>query len=255
MGCITRFPDLGVSVRKLLVASIAAAAFFAAPAIAADMPVKAPVYKAAPAPLFNWTGFYAGIQGGYGWGTSRQFDPLGNGSLPYNMRGWVGGGTLGANWQNGSWLLGVEADISDSGIKGSTNTHPTWGCIVANGCFTDVNWFGTVRGRAGVVADKWLVYATGGYAYGNVHVGILTDPANDSTVSRSGWTAGGGIEYALAPNWTAKLEYLYVNLGRDFQWTTFTGDPGLARATFGVVRAGLNYKFGDWGKSPVVANY
>ena len=221
---------------------------FAQAASAADMPAKAPVYKvpAAVAP-YNWTGIYVGLQGGYGWGRSEQYDGPAFGSATtgqYNMNGWVGGGTIGANWQTGMWVLGVEGDLSASSIKGGGNTTPSWGCAVADGCTTEVKWFGTARVRVGAAFDRSLVYITGGGAFGSVRVAIAaTTPSIEGTVNRTGWSAGAGYEYAFSPNWSGKLEYLHVDLGRDFTWWQFGAIPGLSRASFDVARVGINYKF------------
>jgi outer membrane immunogenic protein len=112
-----------------------------------------------------------------------------------------------------------------------------------------VDWFGTLRGRVGYASDRWMLYGTGGYAYGRNHIEIVGNSAFSSSPTESGWTAGGGLEYAFAPNWTAKFEYLHVDLGDRIRWTTFTPvgapDPGFARVSFDAVRVGLNYKFGS----------
>jgi outer membrane immunogenic protein len=237
---------------RILVAGIAAAAIYCAPAIAADMPVKAPL---AP-PMFSWTGFYVGGTAGYGWGDTLQLDPGGQ-SHTHAWDGFVGGGTAGVNWQSGSWVLGIETDFSGSDIKASWSTQPGWGCVTPNGCTNKVEWFGTTRGRVGYAFDRLLPYATIGVAYGRVHgqfgAGCV---AACNTSTETGLTYGGGVEWAFAPNWSAKIEYLRVDLGRTSFQSPGGGDPlALGKPEFNVVRVGLNYKFGDWGKSPVVAKY
>jgi outer membrane immunogenic protein len=215
---------------------------------AADLAVKAPVYKApvvvAPS---NWTGFYIGGQGGFAWGQSEHYDPLGNSSGLYDIKGGFGGATVGYNWQIYNWVIGLEDDISASDIKAAVNSsRPTWTCILPNGCVTDIKWFGTARGRLGYAYDQLLLYGTGGAAFGRVHSSEPA-PGLDSSSDRVGWTAGGGLEYGFTPHWSAKVEYLHVDLGRDFQWAPFVfngaADPLLTRARFDLVRGGINYRF------------
>jgi outer membrane immunogenic protein len=214
----------------------------ASAAHAADLAVKAPVYKAPIVVPFSWTGFYLGGQGGVAWGQSEQYDPFGASSGKYDIKGGFGGGTVGYNWQIANWVLGVEADASASDVKGGGNSSLTWGCAVPGGCVTDVKWFGTARARVGYALDQWLVYGTGGAAFGRVNTSIANSIFSGSN-DRTGWTAGAGIEYAFTPHWSAKAEYLHVDLGSDYQWTTFGADPGLSRAHFDLIRGGINYRF------------
>jgi outer membrane immunogenic protein len=178
-------------------------------------------------------------------GGSQQYDSFGNASTPYDIKGGFGGGTVGYNWQISNWVLGVEGDISKSDIKGAGDSAPGYSCSFPGGCVSDIKWFGTVRGRAGYAAGAWLLYGTGGAAFGRVHTGFSPTTTFDGTNNRTGWTAGAGIEYGFAQHWSAKLEYLHVDLGKDFQWTTFLNgtDPGLTRASFDLVRGGVNYRF------------
>jgi outer membrane immunogenic protein len=238
--------------KKILVAGITVAAFCSAPALAADMPVKAPYV----APMFNWTGFYLGIEGGDGWGSTNHTNTLNGGSPgPARISGALFGGTYGYNWQSGNFVLGLEGDISWSSIK-KTFVDPTGGfCFAGVECFTKLRWLGTDRARIGYAWDRTLVYATVGFAYGDVSAGIITDPNNGSKL-RTGWTWGGGLEWAFAPNWSAKLEYLFVDLGEKPIYRSPGGTPENVLVNSNIVRVGLNYKFGDpWGKSPVVAKY
>jgi outer membrane immunogenic protein len=238
--------------KKLLVAGIAAAAFCGAPAFAADMPLKATPIAA---PIFNWTGFYIGGTAGKGWGDTFQQDHAGH-SLIHNWDGFVGGGTVGVNWQTSSWVLGIETDFSGSDIKARWSSEPGWGCVTPNGCINKVDWFGTTRGRVGYAFNQLLAYGTVGVAYGRVHgqfgVGCV-DACNTS--NKSGLAYGGGVEWAFAPNWSAKIEYLRIDLRTTSFQSPAGGDPlALGKPEFSVVRAGLNYKF-DWSKAPVVAKY
>ena len=195
---------------------------------------------------FSWTGFYVGATAGYGWGESR-FDD-GATSNPFDLDGFVAGGTLGYNYQfHGTWVVGLEADISYSDISGSFGPgnlgQPNgagWGCG-SGPCVTDVNWFGTVRGRVGPTLGPVFFYATGGFAYGEFESAIQNTTTWRTGNTNVGWTAGGGIEYAFAPNWSAKVEYLHVDLG----WSDRTPAQNFkSDAEFDIVRAGLNYQFG-----------
>lgn len=195
-------------------------------ASAADMPLKAPA-PAYYAPYFSWTGFYAGINGGYGWSTS----------FADKAKGGIYGGQLGYNWQMGSnFVLGIEGDFQGTTIKASQDLG---GGVTAEG---KIPAFATVRGRVGYAFNRALIYGTGGWAYTNTKLS-LTGPGgsiSDSTWS-SGWTAGGGLEWAVWDRWSVKGEYLYVASGD----TTLTlgGATATGNFKYNVVRAGLNYRF------------
>ncbi len=206
--------------KKFLLASICLVAFGAASASAADiqrrqaMPAKAPVYVAQG---YNWSGPYIGISGGYAWGSGE---------------GGIVGGTLGYNLQTGPWVFGLEGDLSGTWIDGSNACGATT-------CTTRNHWLGTARGRLGYAmgaTGSVMPYFTGGAAFGDIQNSV----AGVGTVSdtSTGWTLGGGIEAAIAGPLTAKIEYLYVDLG---------DGPALAGNTSSfhsnIVRAGLNYRF------------
>ena len=220
---------------------------------AADIP--APIYKAPPAAIVatTWTGFYIGAHGGYGWGTATITDVdcyciassgFAGFQFPFSDQGWVAGAQLGYNWQSGNLVYGLEADFSFSGIKrnaflpelipGSGETYSA-----------NIDWFGTVRGRLGWALDRVLPYVTGGFAYAQVE-NHYNDPldGNFSTVKdvKVGWTVGGGLDYAIDPNWSIRAEYLFINLeksagdfpdGQRFDWDN----------EFHIVRAALNRRF------------
>jgi outer membrane immunogenic protein len=246
---------------------------------AADIP--APVYKAAPPAVavgYNWTGFYAGIHGGYGWSDGRTsvgiVDPSGvsqtaaaAGAFPlsysFDRNGYVAGGQLGFNQQVNQWLWGLETDIAATGIKGSqTVTLPR--CPICGGpnlstVSQEMDWFGTARARLGVVTGQWLIYGTGGLAYGqvkynylqtNVPFGGPLTMAGSASKVELGWTAGGGVEYGVG-RWSGKVEYLYYDLGdHSFGVPNPLAPPALGvqvvpnfRNTGSIVRAGLNYRF------------
>jgi outer membrane immunogenic protein len=207
-------------------------------AAAADLSL-APLYKAPPAVVtqaYNWTGFYLGANAGGGWGHSW-WSATGT---PVNLSGAQAGGTAGYNWQLGNTVLGLEGDMDWSNLKGTGTT----GC--AAGCTTKDNWLSTVRGRVGYAFGGVLPYVTGGLAVGDVNVSTPGFAGTSST--NAGWTVGGGLEVALPGNWSAKAEYLHVDLGR-FNCGTSCGVAPTDNVSMhdDVVRAGLNYHFG-WGK-------
>ena len=212
-----------------------AAAAFASSARAADLPARttAPAAPVVYAPVFTWTGAYVGVNAGYGWGkvkgASAYFD---------DPTGFVGGAQIGANYQvpNTAFVLGAEADIQYSGIEGKANGP---GFNALGDAKQQVEWFGTLRPRAGFALDRTLLYVTGGLAYGNQKLSIPGYSSGSST--DVGWTAGAGAEYAFTNNFTAKVEGLYVDLGKS---DLVPAAPIAKTGTeFGVVRAGVNYKF------------
>lgn len=190
--------------RMLLAALALAAGALAGPAAAADLGGRYPQqpYLKAPAynPLFSWTGFYLGLNGGGGWGRSS-WDRAGN----VDLSGGVLGGTAGFNWQMGQVVLGVEADADWSGVGGTTLA------ACAPGCTTQNDWLGTLRGRLGYAFDRFLPYVTGGLAAGDVRA--TTPGFAGASQTNLGWTLGAGLEVAIAGNWSAKAEYLHVDLG------------------------------------------
>jgi len=222
---------------KLSMAVAAAVALIATPfaAQAADVPVKG-YYKAPPRSVvsyYNWTGFYAGVNVGYGFGTSDWSALAAASNKP---KGVLAGGTVGYNWQSGAVVYGLEGDFDWSNVKGSA------ACGAVTTCETANTYLATFRGRLGYGFDRWLPYVTLGGAYGNIKA-TATSPAVTVSTEKGklGWTAGAGIEYAFLGNWSAKLEYLYVDLGSVDLGTA----PVVNNVSFkeNIVRAGLNYKF------------
>jgi outer membrane immunogenic protein len=209
-------------IRKLLLSAVGALALLGT-ANAADMPVKRPVYKAVPAPVFNWTGFYIGGHIGYGWG-SADID-----GFPADPAGIFGGAQIGYNWQapGSRWVFGIEADISASDIN-DTIVGPTT---------TTLDYFGTVRARLGYAQDRALFYITGGFAYGSNSVTAVVGTADEF---HTGWAAGAGLEWAFSQRWSAKVEYLYVDLGREFY---NIGAGGIVSLDFHTVKFGVNYRW------------
>ena len=190
----------------------------------ATMPVKAPEYVAP----YSWTGFYIGINGGGGWGRS---DWSGVGTNVYTSGGLVGG-TLGYNWQTGPMVFGLEGDVDWSGIKGSDSCGGL-------SCETRNDWLGTFRGRLGYAFNRVMPYITGGLAVGNVKASTALGSSDET---RAGWTIGGGIEANIIGPWSAKIEYLYADLGStDCSACTVGGTD--VDFTTNIVRAGVNYRF------------
>ena len=228
--------------KKLLAAGLALGALVAAQsADAADLSV-APLYKAPPSELsqaYNWTGFYLGLNGGGGWGNSHW-----QGVGGFNMSGGEVGGTAGYNLQLGKTVFGVEGDIDWSGLRGST-TNPACAGGAGGSCSTSGTWLSTVRGRIGYAFDGFLPYVTGGLAAGNIRAATPGFPGGSDT--NAGWTLGGGVEVALPGNWSAKAEYLHVDLG-DFNCGAACGAASENVSLHdNVFRAGVNYHFG-WAK-------
>ena len=231
--------------------------------IAADMPAPYPApqppasYYPAAAP-FNWGGFYVGANGGYGFGTSGWSAPpvsfagfiiapaVATGS--FSPRGFLAGGTLGLNLQNSAFVVGVEADGDWANLNGSSSNAYCSSVTAGATCETKSVFFGTLRGRLGYAFGRVLVYATGGLADGKVQAGY-NPPATFDGATNFGWTAGGGLEVAFAENWTAKVEYLYVDLGSMTCNTAANcgaSVPITIPLTENIVRAGINFKFGPW---------
>jgi outer membrane immunogenic protein len=221
--------------KRFLLSSVAMAALMGS-AAAADIPRRVEQARAPVAyvtPLYNWTGFYVGINGGGGWGDSNFSGTPGTGD--FNVSGGLVGGTFGYNYQVGQWVFGVEGDLAWSNIDGSA----ACGALT---CSTKNKWLSTVRGRLGYAADRFMPYVTGGAAFGEVEASATGQPGVSDT--RSGWTVGGGVEFAVAAPWTAKLEYLFVDLG-SFDCGTSCGalPPDNVSFQSHIARAGLNYRF------------
>jgi outer membrane immunogenic protein len=208
-------------------------------ALAADLPEpnapRAPAryIPPPPPPLYSWGGIYIGINGGYGFGNS-EWSNASNDTGNFNLNGGVVGGTIGANYQMGQFVMGVEADGDWSDISGSTTTDCGGPCQTSN------DWLGTVRGRLGVAWDRVLFYGTAGGAGGNVKASVTGTGSTEKT--EFGWTAGGGLEVGITDNLTAKVEYLFVDLSNGS--CDFCGPPaGNVKFDTSLIRAGLNFKF------------
>jgi outer membrane immunogenic protein len=218
---------------KRLFAACAALLALAGTAAAADL-YPAPYYKgpppAYPVPLFTWTGFYLGLNGGGGFGSST-WDTAGS----ITTTGGLVGGTIGYNYQISHFVIGVEGDIDWAGISATTTT-----AACPAGCKTADSWLSTVRGRVGYAADRFLPYVTGGAALGNINA--TTGGLTTSTVN-AGWTIGAGLEFSFTPSWSAKAEYLYVDLGKfncGFNCGAATDNVSFSA---NIIRGGINYRF------------
>jgi outer membrane immunogenic protein len=232
---------------------LAAAALIATVAAASAADMGRPVYKAPPMAVaaYNWSGLYAGVHIGYG-STKANFSGLGGTSSPTGD-GLLLGGQIGYNWQaaGSPWVYGIEADVS--GVGADADTPPN-----VNSAIFGPNAIGTVRGRVGYAADRALWYLTGGYAWADNEL-KLSGPAFGGTLTsskvHSGWTIGGGLEWAFADAWSAKIEYLYMNFAKENYFPGTLGTSGLGiDFDMHTVKLGVNYIFGA-GKAPVVAKY
>jgi outer membrane immunogenic protein len=272
--------------KKLLLGTLTWAALTGA-AFAADMPVRP---AAAPA-YSNWNGWYVGINAGGGFqsqeatlsGTDTGFGgilrPYGiptftsSIGVPMWVSGPLGGFTVGWNWQAGWWLAGIEADIDCANITGVTTLNNAVGGFVpvTVQAANTLDRFGTVRARLGWLAgptSSFLLYATGGFAYGRNTLELSAicptcgPPANlyaQDRATKTGWTAGGGIEWMFLQSWTVKGEYLYADLGSQTVGFAYPYGPFLSTAAlqnndrYHILRIGVNYIFGGLGKGVVAA--
>ncbi len=173
----------------------------------------------------NWSGLYVGVNGGYGWSANSDFlDPTGA----------FGGGQIGYNFQRGNFVFGLETDFQGSGISDSG-----WGGKSA------LDWFGSVRARAGYAFDRALVYGTGGFGYGSVSNGGCFSGDCGGNETQGGWVVGAGLEYKITPVWSGKVEYQYFDL--DAPYSSPVGPLGYGsgdRTQFSTVRVGVNYFVG-----------
>ena len=291
--------------KKYALLASAASLFAATSAIAADLPSRKVAPVAPIVPAFTWTGFYAGVNAGVNWSSrnvnTSAFDaavvnPLpaevltAASPLPYsNSRtGFIGGIQVGYNYQVNQFVIGAEADFMGASISKSSialKEFVAFNAPVDTTSTTKIeqNWLGTVRARAGFAADRFLVYGTGGLAYGNVKsrtnftlndptavdsgdpslVGYVGNWAGNKTQTKAGFVVGAGVEYAVTNNWVIRGEYLYYNLGtvsNNAAGTTevngaVSGGPvaGANQTTVGartrttidgnIIRAALSYKF------------
>jgi len=216
--------------KKILMTTVGLAALGLAPAVAADLAAR--TYTKAPAlaaPLYNWSGFYIGAMGGYGKEDTSDFA----------LSGGFGGGTAGYNWQTGQFVFGIEADAAGADIS-SSFVIP--GLVSAE---DKIRALGTVRGRVGIAYEQVLFYGTGGFAWADERASATALGVTISdTKTRTGWTAGAGVEWMFLPHWSVKGEYLYRSFSSE---TIFSGviPGGLATGTLNINsgQVGVNYHF------------
>ena len=233
--------------KKIILASVAVIAM-SAPSFAADLAARP--YTKAPAPMVspatNWSGFYVGAMGGYGWSNSVSASVGGVNLGTANtdaLKGGFGGGTIGYNWQapGSQFVWGLEVDAAG----GSIGYSETFGPAVVR---DRINAMGSVTGRLGVAFDSVLLYAKGGYAWANNKVSADVAGVNvfSQTRTHSGWTVGGGLEWMFAPAWSAKAEYMYADFSKANYGAALL-PPGVdVGASVHTIKVGVNYHFG-WG--------
>ena len=207
----------------------------ASSAYAADIPAR--VAPITPPPLVTtWTGFYVGLNAGYGWADVSIDNGPGS-----DLNGFVGGGQIGYNWQSGNWVLGVEGDFQGSAQSTSDSAFsPILGTTLT--VDQDIPWLATLRGRLGYASGDWLYYVTGGAAWVNYKLTVsIPGTSVETDTTKGAWTVGGGVEWMFVPKWSAKLEYLYIDSGDTS--VTLNGVTFDGRAKENIVRAGLNYHF------------
>ena len=246
-----RFPDLhdtnfeiflsGGAVRKVLLTSAVLVAASVISAFAADLPVKAPVAVAAP--VTNWSGWYVGVEGGYGKSQFSQTNTVTNVSLGYyDQKGGLFGATVGYNWQAANWVWGLESDFSWANINGTQICGPTR----TNVCSTNMRDLGTLRGRLGMtIFDNTLLYATAGLAYADIWATRDTG-ATEADNWRAALIGGGGVEWMFAPRWSLKGEYLYTSFpGTATTYTVIASSTPVAvvERSVHIFRGGINWHF------------
>lgn len=231
--------------RLLLLAALCGAPIAVANAADLSRPAEQPAPSYAPAPLYitSWTGFYLGGHIGGAFGDTSWTDPFSGFNDSPSLAGFIGGGQVGYNYQINALVLGVEGDFSGTTLSGNTTDA---GGYTHN---TSIDWTSTVTGKLGFAVDRALFYGKGGIAFANGS-DTVTDPfgntATQGNTTRTGWTAGAGLEYALDRNWSARIEYDYLGFGS--QSFTFTG-PVLGSApaavNMNIQRAllGIDYRF------------
>jgi outer membrane immunogenic protein len=238
--------------KNILLGAATALALGSTSVWAADLPVKAVV----PEAIYNWTGFYIGATAGGSIGASDHIDRATGRSDAngYNIKGGLGGGTLGYNWQVSSFVFGLEGDWSAGSEYGSNTDNGAVG-DPAFLSFTKETWVATARARVGYAVNNLLFYGTGGYAATSAQAGIKDSGTlavlATQTSTHSGWVAGVGLEWGFAPNWSAKFEVLHM----EYNSTAFNTIQGEGNRSIplndSIGRVGVNYRFGG----PVVAKY
>jgi iron complex outermembrane recepter protein len=216
---------------------------------APSSPLAAKALQAVAPPLVNWSGLYLGVNAGYSFGTSNWTDGVtGTSTNNFGTYGFLFGGTLGANYQVGALVFGIEGDGGRTDVSGFATYAANPLC--AGSCQTTNDWLATVRGRIGYAFDRYLVYGTAGGAFGDVEASYSEHASTSGT--EAGWTVGAGVEGAFVRNWTAKIEYLFVDLGNGSctvgcQIVNPRGPAFIPNFSVkfneSMIRAGINYRF------------
>ena len=247
--------ERGKKMRILAALLLAGASLFTAGpqvAQAADLPAKARPLPVAAAPVWSWNGFYIGAHVGGAWGTiESEFADFPFAIASGTVNGFLGGGQIGYNFQSGIVVFGIEADASWSNIKGTTP------CIIGLfSCKREVDYVGTITGRLGFTADRALIYVKGGAAFAHVDhkVSLFGTEITNADKTIWGWTVGTGVEYAITGNWSAKLEYNFMDFGSqhlDFPLSVGFINDGVpfnvavdTKTYIHAVKFGVNYRFG-----------
>ncbi len=222
---------------------------------AADMRVKAPPAPPPPPP-FSWSGFYIGGEIGGAWANGSVTDNLLGLSVSTSHSGFLGGGVVGFNYQTSNVVFGVEGDFDWTSLNATGNGAPTaFGTLQAS---ANTDWIASLAGRIGIASDRALFYVKGGAGWvqntasiTNLTTGVSVSASNNN----SGWLLGGGLEYAFASNWSAKVEFDYLGL-RAFSWNPvfIAGDSFTASRNIAMLKAGINFKFGGY-EQPVTTRY
>ncbi|MBT3070189.1 porin family protein [Rhodomicrobium sp. Az07] len=238
-----------VRYRSLCLALLGAAATVPLGANAADIyRAPAPATYAPLPPIVQpntWAGFYLGINGGYGWGADDDSINLPSGATGTrgDVEGGFGGGQIGYNFQSGNFVYGLETDIQAGRITGKSSG------LDGNDAYTSrdtTDWFGTLRARLGYAFGNTLLFGTGGFAYGGVNQKLnYADVLFDNNDTRTGWTAGGGIEYKVSQNWSLKGEYQYVDFGKEDLFSAAGTSIEGPETSFHAAKIGLNYRLGS----------
>jgi outer membrane immunogenic protein len=216
--------------KRLGTISVAIAALLSGAAAAADLPVPVKAPPAPPAYLpFTWSGAYAGANGGFGWTTSGGLDATGG----------FGGGQIGYNFQTGSLVFGIEGDIAGAGISQTVPGFTVQGVPFTTAFTNDT--LASLRGRAGLAYNSWLFYGTVGAGWAHDKIsGNLNGAPFSSNQWLSGWTAGAGVEWAFAPNWSTKFEYQHYGLGTA---PNSFGTVPSGKVDIDTLKIGINYLF------------
>lgn len=238
-----------MNIKTVLLSGICATALGAS-ALAADLPPRAPYIAVPPVPQFSWSGCYVGGNIGYGqarrnWNATVTTPSTFFTSQGTNAGGFVGGGQLGCDYQMGNWVFGIEGMFDGSTINKTSGVNAIPGATLTD----KVGSFETATGRIGWAIDRSLFYVKGGAAWeqtsGTINGAALGLATETHSATNGGWVLGGGIEYAFAPQWSAKVEYDYMGFGNrtvGYPITT-AGTVQFTNQSLQTILVGLNYRF------------